>query len=140
VVDADPNAASGPFNGDRGATKVTAVNVLVVDDEPAIRNLVAIALRSEGIDVSTAGNGELALYELERGDFDAIVLDLEMPIMDGWTFYRALRARNRYTPVLILSAYGSASARAELGADDALTKPFDPSELVEHVQKLATAA
>jgi DNA-binding response OmpR family regulator len=116
------------------------VNILVVDDDAAIRNLVALALRDEGFEVRTAGNGELALYELERNDFDTIVLDLEMPVMDGWTFYRALRVRNRSTPVLILSAYGSSDARAELGADDALTKPFDPYELVEHVQRLTTAA
>jgi len=113
------------------------VNVLVVDDDPAIRNLVALTLRSEGFDVSTAGNGELALYELERGDFDAIVLDLEMPVMDGRTFYRALRARNRSTPVMILSASGSLEARFELGADDAMPKPFDPFELVQRLERLA---
>jgi DNA-binding response OmpR family regulator len=116
------------------------VNVLVVDDDPAIRNLLALTLRSEGFDVSTAGNGELALYEMERGDFDAIILDLEMPIMDGRAFYRALRTRNRSTPVLILSANDSHRARAELGADDSMLKPFDPFEVVEHVQRMATAA
>ena len=114
------------------------MRVLVVDDEPGIRDLVALTLQAEGIEVATAEDGEAALAVIENERFDAIVLDLEMPILDGRLFFHALRARHRTTPVLILSAYGSKEARSELGAEDALTKPFDLDELVSHVQALRT--
>jgi CheY-like chemotaxis protein len=67
------------------------------------------------------------------------VLDLQMPVMDGRSFYTALRQLPSDVPVLLLSAYGSRAAQRELGADDALDKPFDPVILIERLRRLARA-
>jgi DNA-binding response OmpR family regulator len=116
------------------------LQILVVDDDPGVRQLVAVTLASEGWVARTAANGNTALDEVRTRPFDAIVLDLQMPVMDGRSFYRSLRDLPSDIPVLLLSAYGSRSAQRELGANDALDKPFDPSVLVERIRRLTTAA
>jgi DNA-binding response OmpR family regulator len=91
---------------------------------------------SEGYEVETAGDGIEALEQLEDADFALVILDLEMPRMDGRTLFRELRARGFDQPVIIVSAFGAAQARRELGADSAVSKPFDPDRLVTEVREL----
>jgi DNA-binding response OmpR family regulator len=120
--------------------KISALQVLVVDDDPGVRQLVAMTLAAEGWVVRTAADGTAALDEAQRREFDAVVLDLQMPVMDGRSFYTALRHLPSDVPVLLLSAYGSRRAQRELGANDALDKPFDPMVLVQRLKKLTGAA
>jgi DNA-binding response OmpR family regulator len=116
------------------------MHVLIVDDDDSVRELISSIIVAEGWETSSAGDGEAALHELEAHPVDVILLDLQMPVMDGWTFFRKLRALPSSVPVLIMSAQGSSQARRELGAEDALDKPFDPDALIEHVRALAPAA
>jgi DNA-binding response OmpR family regulator len=116
------------------------LEVLVVDDDPGIRQLVAMTLASEGWIVRTAADGRRALEEVQGRNFDVVVLDLQMPVMDGRSFYEALRGLPSNIPVLLVSAYGSRDAQRELGANDALDKPFDPSVLVERLRTLTGTA
>jgi len=115
------------------------MKVLVVDDEPAVADAVARALRLEGYDVSTAGEGEAALGELERGRPDALVLDVMMPRMDGLEVARELRARGDRLPILMLTARDSVGDRVaglDAGADDYLVKPFALEELLARLRAL----
>lgn len=119
------------------------MHVLVVDDDPGIRSLVRLSLVSEGWIVATAGNGlealeVLANYSEKR--FNLIILDVQMPAMDGPTFYRELRALEDDTPVLMLSANDAERARREVGANAAMAKPFDPFILIERARELAVAS
>lgn len=113
------------------------MKVLVIDDDPGIRHLLYEVLLEDGHDVVTADNGVQALDAVAESDIDALILDLQMPIMDGRVFYRALRALPWDGPVMLLSARGAYAAKQELGAEDALNKPFDPDELVERIRRLA---
>jgi two-component system response regulator MprA len=115
------------------------MKVLVVDDEPAVADAVARALRLEGYDVSTAGEGLAALGELERGRPDALVLDVMMPRMDGLEVARELRARGDRLPILMLTARDSVGDRVaglDAGADDYLVKPFALEELLARLRAL----
>ncbi len=110
--------------------------VLVVDDDAALIRMVRLSFLSEGFSVVTAGDGIQGLEVMAAESVDAIVLDLLMPRMDGRSFYRELRARGSDVPVVIISAYGAASARDELQANAALSKPFDPDVLISEVRRL----
>jgi DNA-binding response OmpR family regulator len=110
--------------------------VLLVDDDPALLRMLALIFRTEGFDVLTARNGVEALDVIVAQPVDAIVLDLQMPVMDGREFYREVRTRGLEIPVVILSAYGAEEARRELGAPAAVTKPFDTDLLVNEVRRL----
>jgi DNA-binding response OmpR family regulator len=115
---------------------VTELRILVIDDDPSLLRSIRLVLTLEGYDVITAVDGIDGLEHVAQNPFDAIVLDLSMPRMDGRTFYRELRDRGHDTPVLILSAYGADGARAELQAQAALDKPFDPDNLVETLREM----
>jgi CheY-like chemotaxis protein len=97
-------------------------------------------LSSAGMDVTTANDGVDALDQLARDGFDVVVLDLQMPRMDGRGVCREMTSRGLSGKVVILSAYGAEEARRELGAAAAISKPFDPEVLVETVQGLAQVA
>jgi CheY-like chemotaxis protein len=100
--------------------------VLVVDDEPQIRTTVSQALALEGYDEVEATNGAEALALLASVRPDAIVLDLWMPVMDGWAFRRAQLAADPAIPVVVLSALDPSNDRlVELRADAVVGKPFD---------------
>jgi len=114
--------------------------VLVVEDDAGIARLTKMVLQDEGFEVVTATDGAEALLAVEVVEPDVVVLDLQLPVMDGRSFFRALRASGRCTPVLIVSAAGSQRARVELGAEDALDKPFDIDLLAERVRALARAS
>ena len=110
--------------------------VLLIDDDPALVRMIRLALLSEGLEVDTAADGLLGLEAVERAQYDIIVLDLQMPNLDGRGFFREYRARGGTTPVVLLSAYGAQTARSELNAEAAVTKPFDPVVLIRTIRTL----
>lgn len=112
------------------------LRVLIVDDDAALLRLLRMAFLSEGFEVLVAQDGIRALEEIDDNEVDVVVLDLQMPGMDGRATYRELRSRGHSLPVLILSAYGAERARRELDADAAMSKPFDVDELVERIRAL----
>jgi two-component system response regulator MprA len=93
-------------------------------------------LRTSGFAVVSTTDGLEALALLERESFDAVVLDLRMPRVDGRTVFRRLRASGNRVPVLIASAFGARPAQLELGAEGSIEKPFDPDVLIEEVARL----
>lgn len=116
--------------------------VLVVDDEPNIREMIAINLQREGIDVEFAEDGLEAIDRARQIQPDLIVLDIMMPGMDGFEVCRTLREEST-VPVLLLSARGEEIDRIvglELGADDFMVKPFAMRELVAHVRAMLRRA
>ena len=109
------------------------MRILIAEDEPKISQSVAEALTAAGYVVDLARDGEEAWFKGETEDYDAIVLDLGLPKLDGLSVLRKLRAANKATPVLILTARGAWSERVkgiDVGADDYLPKPFQIEELV----------
>ena len=110
--------------------------VLVVDDEPVVRDVVCRYLRREGLDVVEAADGHEALLSLARDSPSLVVLDVMLPGLDGLEVCRRIRSESRL-PVILLTARGEESDRIvglELGADDYVTKPFSPRELVARVR------
>ena len=114
--------------------------ILVLDDDPSLLRAIRLTLVLEGFEVETAVDGVLGLELLANNDFSLIVLDLQMPRMNGRTFFQELRGLGYEMPVLILSAYGAEVAREELGADGAIVKPFDPEDLVAAIRRLIVEA
>ncbi len=112
--------------------------VLVVDDDPDILQTLALCLSTEGYRVVMASNGKEALDVLAKERPDVILLDLMMPVMDGWQFVAELDSRGwRHAPLLILSADRAVQGHAmKLRADAHLAKPFDLDELLGKVQQL----
>jgi DNA-binding response OmpR family regulator len=111
-----------------------APRVLVVDDDAAILRLIRLALLTEGFQVTVAVDGAAGLEAIQKEDFELLILDLQMPRMDGQTMFRELRSRGFAVPVLIISAFGAERARGELGAEAAMTKPFDVDDLLDRVK------
>ncbi len=111
--------------------------ILVVDDDIALARMLRVLLESEQCDVRIAHDGVEALDALDSFVPDVVLLDLQMPVMDGRAFYREFRSRGFDTPVMLLSAYNADKARLELGANDAMDKPCDPDIVVERVHGLA---
>ena len=112
--------------------------VMIVDDDPHIRELARLFLHNEGFDIYEAADGVEALSQLETTKIDLVVLDIMMPNMDGWELCRQLRAAYDI-PLLMLTAKGETSQKIkgfELGTDDYLVKPFEPLELVMRVKAL----
>jgi two-component system, OmpR family, response regulator len=111
--------------------------VLVVDDEPAIREAVSMTLRYEGYEIAEAAAGREALAQVEAFRPDLVVLDVMMPDLDGFEVTRRLRDAGNRVPVVFLTAKDGVEDRVgglKLGADDYLTKPFSLEELVARVQ------
>jgi DNA-binding response OmpR family regulator len=107
-------------------------HVLVVDDEPIVREILERYLSREGFVVTTAADGQAALDAFEASKPDLIVLDLMLPRVDGLEVFRRIRERNG-TPVIMLTARGEEVDRVvglDLGADDYVAKPFSPREIV----------
>lgn len=117
-------------------TNEPTLRVMVVDDDLAILRMIERVIESEGWEAVVASDAAQAL-ELIDHDFDVLVLDLQMPHMDGGALYDLLRSRGYTMPVLVLSAYGAARATSEVGADAAMGKPFDIDEFIERVRSMA---
>jgi two-component system, OmpR family, response regulator MprA len=115
------------------------MQILVVDDEPAVRDSLERALRLEGYEISVAADGEEALAKLEKNGTDAVVLDVMMPGVDGLQVCRTMRASGDRTPVLMLTARDAVSDRVaglDAGADDYVVKPFALDELLARLRAL----
>jgi len=117
----------------------TAKRVLIVEDDAHIAELLRMHLHDEGYKVTHAADGHAGVHELQRGQWDALILDLMLPGVDGLEICRRARAMARYTPIIITSARSSEVHRIlglELGADDYLAKPFSVLELVARLRAL----
>lgn len=114
------------------------MRILVVEDEPRLLKNLAKALREEGYAVDTADAGDDGLFKAETYNYDAIVLDVMLPRLDGWEILERLR-KTKQTPVLMLTARDTSRDRVrglDTGADDYLVKPFDLSELLARIRAL----
>lgn len=114
------------------------MRILIVEDEPDLLSGLAKALREEGYAVDTAANGEDGFFKAESYDYDAVVLDVMLPKMDGWEILERLR-KIKKTPVLMLTARDALRDRVrglDTGADDYVVKPFDVSELLARLRAL----
>jgi two-component system response regulator MprA len=117
--------------------------ILVVDDEPAVQNALSRALALEHYEVARAADGLEALERLGAAPYEAIILDIAMPRMDGLELCRRLRAGGDSTPVLMLTARGEVDDRVaglDAGADDYLVKPFALRELLARIRALLRRA
>jgi two-component system response regulator MprA len=115
------------------------MRILVVDDEPAVRDSLERALRLDGYEVELARDGREGLARMRKQGVDAVVLDYLMPVMDGFEACRELRAAGDRTPILILTARDAVSDRVaclDAGADDYLVKPFALEELQARLRAL----
>lgn len=118
------------------------LQVLMVDDDWKLRNLLRIYLSKEGFDTVEAADGHEALLKIQNQSFDLVILDVMMPNMDGWQVCQSIR-KTQSVPILMLTALGETKEKVqglELGADDYLTKPFDPDELIARVHALIRRA
>lgn len=114
------------------------MRILIVEDEPDLLKALARALRDEDYAVDTANNGADGLFNAESIDYDAIVLDVMLPQMDGWEMLSRLRKKKK-TPVLMLTARDQSRDRVkglDTGADDYVVKPFDLPELLARLRAL----
>src|SRR5689334_386859 len=114
------------------------MRILIIEDEPDLQRALAMALRDEGYAVDTAVDGEDGLFNAESISYDAIVLDVMLPKLDGWTVLQRLR-KTRKTPVLMLTARDQSRDRVkglDAGADDYVVKPFDLPELLARLRAL----
>jgi len=116
----------------------SAGGILVVDDDPDLREFLRLVLTSMGFEVTSAANGREALDDMDGHDPDLILLDMKMPVMDGWEFCRALEGRDARPPIVVLTAAPDPAGRAaEVHAEGWLGKPFEYADLEAIVRKFA---
>ena len=115
------------------------MRILLVEDEPDAARMIAKGLREQAYAVDVVADGEAACYQAAIADYDAIVLDMLLPLMDGLEVCRQLRREGAAVPILMLTALDSVEARIrglDSGADDYLTKPFAFGELLARLRAL----
>jgi len=112
--------------------------ILIVDDDPDLREFLQLMLTSMGFEVTSAANGQEALDDMEGHDHDLILLDMKMPVMNGWEFCRALKGRDSRPPIVVLTAAPDPAGRAaEVQAEGWLGKPFEYADLEAIVRRFA---
>jgi two-component system OmpR family response regulator len=119
------------------------LRLLVVEDETELAATLQKALAEVGFAIDVAADGEEALWQAEAAPYDAIVVDLMIPVVDGWEVVTRLRARGNRAPVLVLTARDAAADKVralDSGADDYLTKPFTLAELLARIRALIRRA
>jgi CheY-like chemotaxis protein len=115
--------------------------VLVVDDDPSIQLALTIFLESEGYLVQTAANGEEALEKMAQSRPSVVLLDMRMPIMDGWDFARIIRERGINVPVISMTAAQDAARwAAEIQAVAYVSKPFELASILSAIERVCLAA
>jgi two-component system, OmpR family, alkaline phosphatase synthesis response regulator PhoP len=117
--------------------------LLLVEDESSLVLTLTDLLASEGYQVESSGDGEEALELASQGNFNLIILDVMLPRKDGFEICRALRRRGVRTPIIMLTARGQVEDKVsglKVGADDYLSKPFEPSELLARLEALQRRA
>src|SRR5476649_830109 len=115
------------------------MRVLLVEDEPNAAHVLAKGMREQAYAVDVAGDGETAIFQAGTTDYDAVILDVMLPIKDGFAVCRAIRESGCAVPILMLTARDAVDARIEgldSGADDYLVKPFDFGELLARLRAL----
>jgi DNA-binding response OmpR family regulator len=127
------------MNADAGAlSDMEASRVLLVDDEPMVRDVLSRYLERSGFEVEAVGDGERAVAAFEARRPDLVLLDLMLPRIDGFEVFRRIRARAN-SPVIMITARGQSTDRIvglEVGADDYVSKPFSPAEVVARVRSV----
>lgn len=114
-----------------------AAPILVVDDDESILDVVLLTLEFEGFQTRSASDGAQALEILERDNPALVLLDMRMPVMDGWGFARAIAERGIDVPIVVMTAAQDARRWAEeIGADAYVEKPFDLGKLVETINRV----
>jgi two-component system KDP operon response regulator KdpE len=116
---------------------MSAVRILVIDDEPPIRRLLRTGLSSQGYDVREAADGRAALDAMGRDRIDLVILDLGLPDTKGHDLLRRLREHDDAVPIVVLSSRGDEAGKVDafdLGADDYVTKPFGMNELLARLR------
>ena len=115
------------------------MRILLVEDEPSAARMLAKGLREQSCAVDVAADGEAALYQASVNEYDLVILDLMLPVKDGFEVCREMRATGSAVPVLMLTARDAVEDRVaglDAGADDYLIKPFDFRELLARVRAL----
>jgi DNA-binding response OmpR family regulator len=116
---------------------MTALSILVAEDDPNILTGLVDTLEREGYEVTTAKNGEEALSLFEAGKFNLLLLDIMMPEVSGYDVCKRIRAKDEYTPIIMLTAKSEEIDKVvglQLGADDYISKPFGVHELIARIQ------
>lgn len=119
------------------------MRILIAEDEKDLARALQAVLTNAGYEVDTAENGSIAVDLAKAGRYDAMVFDIMMPVMDGTTALRTIRAGGDYTPALFLTAKADISDKVEgldSGADDYLTKPFSMAELLARIRSMTRRA
>lgn len=119
-----------------------SIRVLLIDDDPALTELLPLLLRAHGIEVRTANSGEEGIQMLQEEEPDVVLLDLMMPEMDGWETCRRIRSFSN-VPVLVFSALNTPAVVAsvlDIGADEYLVKPVPSDILAAHIRNLTRRA
>ncbi len=135
-INTEVKPSAGPYGWGMSLSDFSGRTVLVVDDEPMVREVVTTYLIRDGLEVTEAADGASALRAFEKSRPDLIVLDVMLPEIDGYSLLSEFRSRSN-VPVIMLTARGEETDRVlglELGADDYVVKPFSPRELAARVR------
>lgn len=114
--------------------------ILVIDDSPTLRKLLRFYLKKKGYSVNEANNGKVGLDTIAKEPFDLVILDMQMPVMDGLEVLKTLKNKEGFSvPILILSADKEEESKAAgiaFGASYYLTKPFKPEEVIARIEDI----
>ncbi|TAJ18368.1 MAG: response regulator [Dehalococcoidia bacterium] len=113
----------------------SAMRILVVDDDDLVRMVITAVLRNAGHDVESVQNGTEALAQVAETEFELILLDVQMPIMDGWSTIAALRGLGCRAPVVMMSGHATELDALAHGASAFISKPFDSARLIDVVSR-----